>query len=63
MFHALMDQPQSIIIYIEEQESLVHVGVANSSERGRLASLLHGYHKFLDKVNIYPHFIKHIYAE
>ena len=35
MFHASMDQPQSIIIYIEEQESLVHVGVANSSERER----------------------------
>ena len=31
--------------------------------RETLASLVHGYHKFLDKVNIYPSFIKHIYAE
>ena len=32
-------------------------------EGERLASLVHGYHKFLDKVNIYPSFIKHIYAK
>ena len=50
-------------MYIEEKESLVHVGAANSCQRETLASLAHGYHKFLDKVNIYPSFIKHIYAE
>ena len=45
----------------EEWERVPHVGAANSWET--LASLVHGYHKFLDKVNIYPSFIKHIYAE
>ena len=55
--------PQSTIIYIEEHKSLVHRGVANSCQRETLASLVLGYHKFLDKVNIYPSFIKHIYAE
>ena len=48
---------------LEEQESLVHVGAANSCKRETFASLVHEYHKFLHKVNIYPSFIKHIYAE
>ena len=50
-------------MHIEEKESLVCVGAANSCPREALASLVHGYHKFLDKVNIYPSFINHIYAE
>ena len=62
-FYLLFIIPQSTIIYIEEHKSLVHGWVANSCQRETLASLVHGYHKFLDKVNIYPSFIKHIYAE
>ena len=62
-FYLLFTIPQSTIIYIEEHKSLVHGWVANSCQRETLASLVHGYHKFLDKVNIYPSSIKHIYAE
>ena len=58
-----MSKPQNTITYIEKQQSLVHVGAANSFWRETSASLVHGYHKFLDKVNIYPSFIKHIYAK
>ena len=41
------------IIYLEEKASLALVGISHGAFN----------HKFLDKVNIYPSFIKHIYAE
>ena len=53
-------RPHNKSIYFEEKESLVHDGVANSCWEGTVASLVHGYHKILDKVIVYPFFVRHI---
>ena len=59
------------LVFFTQSTMYIHRGTgepcacwaANSCLRETLASLVHGYHKFLDKVHIYPSFINHIYAE